>query len=228
MLCRPALIPALILALGLIPARADAPNLATATGDRPGSAAQLVLAQRIYRQAMDSGDPVLLLAAIRLARGVTRRPAPAWERTTTGEAGPPQGLETDGPTDPASPAALAVLHGLAIDNTDLQDLASDLDAQLPHGRLPVATVAKAGLSGGAQDDWRLPLSGAVPAEIALIGEAGTALGLTVTDDTGATVCAVPPTTDSPLCRFTPARNGFFTVQVKNAGAGWSSYQLIGN
>lgn len=216
---------ALILALGLTPARAQEPNLAPAAAALPGTASQLVLAQRLYRKAVGTGDPVLLLAAIRLARSVTIRPAVGWERTAGGEDEPPQG---NGPPDPGSAAALAMLQGLAVDDPDLQDLAYDLDAQLPPGRLPVATVARSDLSGGAAEDWRLPLSGSVAAEIAVIGDGGSALGLTVADETGAVVCARPAATDPVLCRFTPARNGFFSVRVSNIGAEANGYLLVGN
>jgi hypothetical protein len=223
---RRALLVASLLALCLSPAHAEDPNLAIGAPSRPGAAAQLLLAQGLFRQAAETGDPILLLAAIRLARGVTIRPAPAWTRN--GEPLPATAKVEGGPPDPASTAALAMLQGLASDDPDLQDLAYDLDAQLPGGRRPVATVARAGIEAGAEDDWRLPLSGAVPAEIALVGDGGTPLALTVTDDTGATVCTRPATIDPALCRFTPARNGFFTVKVRNAGLTSNSYELIGN
>ena len=216
---------ALILALGLSPALAEEANLSPQPETVPGAASQMVLAQRLFLTATASGDPVLLLAAIRLARGVALRPAPGWERTTTSEGEP---LTTGGPPDPGSAAALAMLQGLAVDDLDLQDLVYDLDAQVPQGRLPVATVARSDLGGGGRDDWRLPLSGSVAAEIALIGDGGTALGMSVTDETGVVVCARPAMTDPALCRFTPARNGFFTIRVSNAGTGWNSYLLIGN
>ncbi|MBN8633037.1 MAG: hypothetical protein J0L76_19560 [Rhodobacterales bacterium] len=225
MLRRPALIPTLILALGLTPALAEEPNLSPGTSAAEGAASKLVLAQRVYLQAMESGDPVLMLAAIRLARGVVTRPAPGWARTPagTGELTVPEG-----PLVAGGPAALSKLKGLVVDDPDLQDLVYDLDAQVPQDRLPVATVATAGLSGGAEDFWQMPLSGSVPAEVALIGDGATALGLTVTDESGAVVCARPATTDPALCRFTPARNGFFSVRIANLGTKEAAYLLIGN
>ncbi|HEY6918972.1 MAG TPA: hypothetical protein VI412_06900 [Tabrizicola sp.] len=213
--------------LGLSPVKAEEPNLATDAADQ-GAATQLVLAQRLYSQASASGDPVLLLAAIRLARGITTRPAPGWERLTDPATPPVPAPERQTPADPASDAALTVLQGLASDDPDLLDLAYDLGAQLPQGRLPVATVVQAGLTSGTQDSWRVPLSGGVAAEIALIGDGGGPVGLTVTDEAGNVICTRPPATDPCLCRFTPARNGFFTLQVTNAGAGWNSYRLVGN
>lgn len=225
------LCPALLcLALTLTPLWADEPNLATtgAGTGKAGAATRLVLAQRGYDQAMDTGDPLLMLAAIRLARGVTKRPATAWVRLT--ETAPPadQPRGRDGAADPGGAQALAILQGLAADDPDLQDLVYDLDAQLPPGRMAVATVASATLGGGGRDDWRLPLSGAVAAEIAVIGDGDSALGLAVLDDAGATICALPPSTGPSLCRFTPARNGFFSVTVTNSGQVWNSYRLIGN
>jgi hypothetical protein len=214
--------------LGLSSAFADAPNLGAEGSATSGAATQLVLAQRTYRKATESGDPVLLLAAIRLARGVTTRPAPGWERLGKVDPPPIPAPERSRPPDPGSAAALAVLQGLAIDDPNLQDLAYDLDAQVPQSRLPVATVAESGLGSGAQDEWRVPLSGSAPAEIALIGDGGGPLGLTVTDDSGAVICIRPPAIDPALCRFTPARNGFFILQISNAGPEWNSYQLVGN
>ncbi len=214
--------------LAVTPVLAEEPNLSADVSATSGSATQLVLAQRVYRQATISGDPILLLAAIRLARGIATRPAPGWERVGESDPLPIPAPDRTGPPDPGSDAALKVLLGLASDDPNLQDLAYDLDAQVPQGKLPVATVAQAGLPGSAQDDWRVPLSGAVAAEIALIGDGGGPLGLTVTDDSGAVICARPPAIDPALCRFTPARNGFFMVEVTNAGAEWNSYQLIGN
>jgi len=213
--------------LNLAPAHAEGPTLATAGTDRLGAAAQLVLAQRVYHQAEATGDPVLLLAAIRLARGVTTRPAPGWQRT--GEVvDPPIPDPESGPVNPGSEAALTVLEGLASDDPDLQDLAYDLGALEPQARNPVAMVARGGVAADSQDHWRMPLSGAVAAEIALIGDTGGLLGLTVTDDTGTVICTHPPSLDPALCRFTPARNGFFTVEVTNAGPEGNSYQLVGN
>jgi hypothetical protein len=81
---RPAMLPrlALILSLAWTPAFAQEANLLPSLDGATGAASQLVLAQRVYRHAGKSGDPVLLLAAIRLARGVTIRAAHCLERTT--------------------------------------------------------------------------------------------------------------------------------------------------
>lgn len=223
----PALL-ALLAALALPALAQDGPNLSASPRGSPGSAAQLILAQRTYAAAIASGDVLQLLTAIHLARAVTLRPAPGWTRTTTGEGGkdaPPGATQAP---DPAGPTALTIARNLAGDDPDLQDLVWDLDAQLPGTRALTAVEMRADLAPGQGDDWRLPLFGEVPAEIGLIGDGDGPLSLTIRDEGGATVCARPASTDPALCRLTPARNGFFTVSIANPGAMVNSYRLIGN
>jgi hypothetical protein len=64
---------AILAVLAFSPAKAQEANLSTLPEAMPGAASQLVLAERVYREATRTGDPVLLLSAIRLARGVTQR-----------------------------------------------------------------------------------------------------------------------------------------------------------
>jgi hypothetical protein len=210
------------------PAMADPANVAPQQSGTDGAAGRIVLAQQAYQAAMQRGDPVLLLAAIRLARSVTVRPPTSWTRTTEGDppADPVAGRAAA--PDPASPQVLAIAQALAGEDYILQDIVYDLDAQHPQGRLPTAIKAMADLAGNQTDTWRIALSGDVAAELGLIGDGDSALNLTVSDETGSIVCALPPGVTPALCRFTPARNGFFNVTVRNHGAGQNSYQLVGS
>jgi hypothetical protein len=210
------------------PLLADISNLAIATSGTPGAAARLVLAQSTYHAAMRKGDAVMLLASIQLARTVTLRPPTGWSKETTGEAASDEPGANSAPSDPAAPKTIAILQALAGEDPSLQDLVYDLDAQLPHGRPTTAIRATSDLPGGQTDAWRIALAGSVPTELGLIGDGDSPLGLTVTDDTGAVICALPPGIDPGLCHFTPARNGFFTVTVRNAGTVRNSYHLIGS
>lgn len=214
---------ALPIALALT-AHAEAPNLSTNPTGEPGAAAQLILAQRTYTAAMQSGDPLLLITAIRLAREVALRPPTGWTRASDSD-GPV--AEVDGMDDPAGPRAIEIAQGLAGDDPALQDLVYDLDAQLPHGRRPVAINATGALEAGQAETWRMVLPGEITAEVGLIG-GEEPLGLRIHDETDALICALPPTTEPALCRFTPAGNGFFLVEVTNAGSARTSYRLVGN
>jgi hypothetical protein len=210
------------------PATADPANVAVVQSGADGAAGRIVLAQQAYQAAMQRGDTVLLLTAIRLARSVTIRPPTSWMKTTTGDSVPDPVVGRAAAPDPASPQVLAIAQALAGEDYGLQDIVYDLDAQRPHGREPTAIKATADLEGGQTDIWRVALSGDVAAELGLIGDGDTALDLTVTDDTGSVVCALPPRVTPALCRFTPARNGFFSVSVRNHGTLQNSYQMIGS
>lgn len=227
---RVALPPILLLLLALSPVavRAEGANLTTNATGAAGSATRLVVAQRAYELALESGDTILLVAAIRLARGVSVRAAIAWEKTTTGEISPDEPKGRTGAPDPAGDNAIQIVQGLAGEDPDLQDLVYDLDAQLPQGVPATAVVAVSDLGGGQVDTWRMPLSGSVLAEIGLIGDGDSVLAISVTDDSGNPVCTLPAGLAPALCRFTPARNGFFTVTIQNAGTVENSYRLLGN
>lgn len=225
---RPPITTAAVLIALSLPAWAEPENLSRTQVGATGAVAQLVLAQRAHQAALDGGDPVLLITAIRLARGVTLRPPAGWTRVTEGDPNPDQPEGRTAPLDPAGPEAIAIAQSLAGDDPDLQDLVYGLDAQLPQGRRPRAIDGTGTLDGGQTDQWKLVLGGETAAELGLIGDRDSALGMTITDQTGAVICALPPSIEPGLCRFTPARNGFFTVTVWNSGNVRNSYRLLGN
>ena len=103
--------PALIF-LSLIPlanaARADEANLSHTVDGAPGAVSHLITAQRGYEMALKSGDPILLLAAVRLARGVILRKPTSWQKVTEGEASADQPKGKDGAPDPASSTAVEI------------------------------------------------------------------------------------------------------------------------
>lgn len=207
------------------PALPQAANLSDTPG-ASGAVAQLITAQRGYDMALASGDPILLLAVIRLARGVVLRQPTAWQRATEGKGPPDQPTGRTAAPDPAGDQAITTVRAMVGDDPVLQDLVHDLDAQLPQTRKKTAVAKDADVGAGQVDQWRMPLSGAVPTEIGLIGDGDGALSLTVMDETGATICILPASTTPALCPFTPARNGFFTITIRNEGAVQNSYRLL--
>lgn len=218
--------------LALLPligtAWAEGPNLTETVAAGPGAVAQLVTAQRGFEVALKSGEPVLLLASIRLARMVVLRAPTAWERVTDGEAPQDQPKGKDAAPDPASSTAVAIIQNFAGDDPMLADYVYDLDAQLPRSRRETAIAADAILGAGQVDHWRMPLSGSVPAEIGVIGDGDTALSLTIVDEAGLPVCTLPASADPLLCGFVPARNGFFSVTITNTGGIENTYRLLGS
>ncbi|WP_431298179.1 hypothetical protein [Tabrizicola sp. BL-A-41-H6] len=210
----------LLLALCLL----ATPTLAETTGP----VEDLVTAHRLYAQAVKTADTTALLSAIRLARPIAIRPAPGW---TVEASAPPQPDEPQGapaPANPASPETLAIALAFAGEDPALQDLVYDLDVQSPAQPTATITAAASTLGAGQTDTWRIALFGQSPAELAVIGDGDTPLTLTITDDSGATVCANPAAPFPDPCAFTPSRNGFFTVAVTNQGTLTNSYQLLSN
>lgn len=224
----PSLLILFALSLSPTPVLAEEANISDAPNGAPGAVSQLIAAQRGFEMALKSGEPVLLLVSVRLARGVVLRPPTLWERMTEGDTPADQPIGKEGAPDPASSAAVVIVQTFAGDDPNLQDLVYDLDAQLPQGRKETAVAANADLGAGQLDRWRMPLSGEVPAEIGLIGDGDGPLSLTITDETDALICALPASAEPGLCRFTPARNGFFTVTIRNEGLTENSYRLLAN
>lgn len=209
-------------------ARCEEANVTEAQAGVAGAVHTLITAQRSYEEALKTGDVLLLLASVRLARGVVLRPPTSWDRVTEGESPEDQPQGKEAAPDPASPTALAILQTFAGEDPALQDLVYDLDAQLPRIRKPHAISRDADLGIGQADLWRMPLFGSVPAEIGLIGDGDGPLSLTITDGAGLQVCVLPPGVAPGLCAFTPARNGFFTVTIRNHGSLRNTYRLLAN
>ncbi|MDM7933290.1 hypothetical protein [Tabrizicola sp.] len=216
---------ALSVALNFSPVRAEEPNLSANPANTFGAASRLATAQRAYLHALENGEVLALVVAIRLARSVTLRPANAWERADPDPMNPQ--LPADFP-DPASDVALAIARNLAADDPLLQDLVYDLDAQLPRARLETAVTTSGNLAPGQSATWRIALFGEVGTELALISDGRSKLSLTLTDDADNILCAVPPSSRPALCRLTPARNGFFALRLKNDGQAAADYRLFGN
>ncbi len=224
---RPALLAALLLTA--LPAGAEgAPNLAPGTeAAPPGPVRQLVLAQDLFDIGLAREDAILLLTAIRLARGTELRPATGWTQAGAGIPAPAE-VAAGMPGDPLDPEALPLALMMAEGDASLADVAAAVEAGLETatpGRGHVSQIEML-LPAGKSDKWRMAFNGSLPAEIALISQP--AASLTVSDDTGAVICPATAPASRAYCAFTPARNGFFTVTVTAPADGDSRYRLITN
>ena len=221
----------LALLLSALPAAAQGPNLAPAAeAAAPGPVRQLALAQEIHDLGLGREDAVLLLAAVRLARGTELRPATGWTHEGAGTPAPAETAAPGLPRDPASPEALTLALMMAEGSPALADVAADVAAALDRpapGRGHVSAAAMV-LPGGKADSWRIAFNGSLPAEIALTGDGSGNLDLTVTDEAGTEICREDGPRDRAFCAFTPARNGFFTVTVANRAGGGNRYRLVTN
>ena len=224
------ILPMLCLALAAL--SAPLPAAGQDSADSPGSVRQLYLAQQVYDLGLAGEDAVMLLAAVRLARGASLRAATGWERTgpaivvDSALAAPDTGL----PRDPASGAALALALLMAEGDPALADLAADIEADLNRGILGEGQVSSATsrLGSGETDEWRIAFNGQLPAEIAMIGDGSGNLDMTVSDEAGEVICRENGPSDRAYCGFVPLQNGFFIVTITNPGPDDSRYRLLTN
>jgi hypothetical protein len=205
---------ALLAALAAPPAGAEA----------PGGAAQLALAHDLFAAGTAARDPILLMAAARLAAGVVLTPAERTPQTTgagtadAGAAGPPGAAEM-----------LAAARSAAGEDELILTLLDDIEAAAGRGGDGAAAVSAGRLTPGQADRWRLPFFGAVRGEVAVVGDGDAPLAVTVQDETGATLCRSAGAGDRMACAFVPAQNGYVEVEVRHAGgAGRNDYLLFTN
>ena len=184
----------------------------------PGAVALYLQASALYALGQSAQDPLTVLTAARLLRGLTltdtaRTPDPA----------------------PAGPTALTLLDPQTIlttartldagqNYTDLSEqIATEAQTKPQALRATAATLAPA-----AQHIWTLPFFGGSYAELAILGGGTGNLDLSVTDAAGAQICLDRGSADTALCGFTLRDNGDVTVTVTNPGTTPDSYTLFTN
>lgn len=213
----------LLACLAASPAGAEA-NRGPDAGGPPGPVAAYVAAARLLARGLADEDAVSVLAAVRLARAVHLRPASGWSADPP--ALPPAATEAGLPRDPGSEEAGKMLDLMVEGDEDLYLASEELlaDGPTPRG----GSGQRAALAAGGSVVWTLPFYGQSPAEIGLLGLSGAALELRVRDAEGAEICAPAPADPATLCAFTPARNGWFQIEIANPGAAAAGYLLLTN
>lgn len=212
------LMPALIAAL-LAPLPGAAQDAATGAQRDPGAVAQFLFAQSLLDLGLARKDPAAVLAAARLAAGITptdtdRIPDPA------GDAVPA--------THPDADFMFTAARALAQEDDLLTDLAARTKAELP--RLPTRSVIRSsrGIAAGAAQVYQLPFFADALAEVGLLGDGTANLDLTVATADGTPVCLDTAPGDRALCSFTPPENAGFQITVTNRSETAASYSLLTN
>ncbi len=211
----------LILALTLVAAPAlaeDNPNLDPAAAAQPGAVALYLQAQGLYALGQAAKDPLMVLTAARLRRGLsltdtarTPDPAPAGATTLT---------TMDGET------MLAAARSLD-SGENYTDMIEFVARETPPQPKALRATA-ADLAAGGTQTWSLAFFGGTYAELAILGHANGNLDLLVSDDKGNHICLDKGSADTAFCGFTPAENGSFVVTVTNAGTTEDGYVLLTN
>ncbi|MEO6298043.1 MAG: hypothetical protein ABIV25_13310, partial [Paracoccaceae bacterium] len=197
---------------------ADQPNLDPAAPAIPGAVALLLSAQNLYALGQSGNDPLMVLTAARMMRGVALIPT---DRT-------PQTKGTPAPftlTLPDAPAMLTTARALATGDDLLPDLIESIASEVPPQPKSLRATPSQ-LAPGLTDTWTLPFYGGTYGELAIIGAGQGNLDLSVTDDKGNRICEDNGSADTATCGFTPKDNGDFTVIITNSGTTPDAYLLV--
>jgi hypothetical protein len=160
---------ALTLALIAAPAFAEtakAPNLDPGTVSHPGPALRLYLAQDLFFQGLAAKDALALIQSARMMDRVGIIEAPDRSPESSGKK-----LKGDAPPPvpfPGARATLATAEALAQGDDTLLGL---IDAARAEEAVPRGAVRRSAsaLAPGGTDVWTLAFFGAVPAELAVLG-----------------------------------------------------------
>lgn len=197
------------------------------------SAAQRVMAKRrapgsvpaapapIMNDEEDLDLPSLLGSPDDIAQRPVRRIS-----LTAGTGAPPAEATAAVTADAAT--MLASARTLAKEDEVLLGLISDAEAEGARGRIGGATQYLAGIPSDMTDIWEIPFAARDGAELALIGDGSSLLGLVVMDDRGNEICFDTDELGVALCNFTPNRDAYFYALVINAGTTSTNYALLTN
>jgi hypothetical protein len=224
---------ALAIFLAAIPAQAqedtrDGANLLDRGGEAtPGPVMRLNMAQQLYRLGLEQTDPILMIAAARLAAGVSVEEA----EDTRGADDEAAAEGEDLPEAPDLQDMLAAGRDLAADDPILTALLEDVEVMDTRGRLRGATMVHGSLQPGEEKSWfgdETVFEGRADAEISVWGHAGSNLDLVVVDELDNTICEATGPTDPEYCRWRPRWTGPFRIEIRNSGSDRTAFSLTTN
>ena len=132
----------------------------------------------------------------------------------------------------AAPATAAEMFAKASDlageDTAMQEIIADAQAETSRGRIDGAASWLSRLNSGKMDVWEVPFYGNSYAEVAVVGDGDANLDMVITDENGNVICYDTSPSDQVYCDFTPAWDGYFYIAVENTGRSRNSYYLMTN
>jgi len=180
---------------------------------------RLSTAHEMFRIGLADQDPLLILAAARLRKGIAATPV---ERA-------PEGGAAVAGTPLDWPDMLAAAGPMIAGNPLLEGLAEDIAAERAKGVTsgPVYSIVEIG-AGGSDRYPGLPFSGGHYAEVYVEGPSGTDMNILVHDAQGRLVCSDTDISAIAYCGWKPATGGSFTITVENSGPRAGRYSMMTN
>lgn len=184
----------------------------------PAPLKQAEASRVLYDTGVATRDPLLVLAAAKLRRGLGLSPTDRMAE---------DGTPGDGALD--ADAMLATARDLATGDDMMLGLIDDVASENTKGVVSGPVYNNARIGGGQTDTYRaVPFEGGTYAEIYVEAKGSNDLNLKVTDDQGRLVCSDTDASAIAYCGWSPRSTGDFTIAVQNASGGSADYALITN
>ncbi len=192
----------------------------------PGAAFEMTalrraeLSARLYATGVAEGDPLLVLAAARLRKGLRATPGPLHPRAR-------EAVTEDGPRGWDEMIATAL--DLAGDDDLIAGLAADIRAEASKGVVSGPIYGNATLSPGGTGQYdAIEFRGGEYAEVYVEARVTTDLRLHVEDAQGRRICSDTDVSHIAYCGWRPATTENYTIRVENAGSVTAPYVLMTN
>ena len=184
----------------------------------PAPLKQAEASRVIYDTGVATRDPLLVLAAAKMRRGLGLSPTDRMAE---------DGTPGDGALD--ADAMLATARDLATGDDMMLGLIDDVASENTKGVVSGPVYNNARIGGGKTDTYRaVPFEGGTYAEIYVEAKGSNDLNLKVTDAQGRLVCSDTDSSAIAYCGWSPRSTGDFTIAVQNASGSSADYALITN
>lgn len=184
----------------------------------PAPLKQAEASRVLYDTGVASRDPLLVLAAAKMRRGLGLSPTDRMAE---------DGTPGDGTLD--ADAMLETARDLATGDDMMLGLIDDVASENTKGVVSGPVYNNARIGGGQTDTYRaVPFEGGTYAEIYVEAKGSNDLNLKVTDDQGRLVCSDTDASAIAYCGWSPRSTGDFTIAVQNASGSSADYALITN
>jgi hypothetical protein len=206
----------------------DGPNIdESAKIATPGPVARLAAAYELFAKGRSQGDPILVIAAARLAAAVPTRSV----KRDAQQVGGIDSKQSGATNPPNIGDMIKAARDLAGSDRALNAIIDDVEATRPKGRTrgpgrahgAVKAMGKAVFTG--KDTV---FRGGEVAEIAVVGDGDTNLDLHVFDELNNEICSSTKYTDREYCRWTPKWTGPFRIEVRNRSPLASKFTITVN
>lgn len=177
------------------------------------------LSAQLYQAGVEAGDPVLILSAAKLRKGLNPTKGTLLAQGAAAGEGAPLGWEE----------MLAKAEELAAGDDAVLGLIEDTRAEGARGVTsgPVYNIGTLG-NGGTDTYPAVDFIGGEYAEIYVEAKDATDLNLTVYDAQGRLVCSDTDRSPIAYCGWRPDQTAGFTMKVENHGPKGAAYALMTN